>query len=472
MASHIHDLRFTHVDIPITVDAIETVFPAGPVPVSPTDHLYLSNLDDMVGSCIFTPTVYFYPCNGPAMKRSSIGRVMRDALARVLVPYYPFSGRLRDAGNGKLEVYFPAGKSALFVKAHTSITIDELGGLDVPNPAWAQLIHRFPSEGPYEVIGMPLVIAQLTLFRCGGFSLGLRLCHCLCDGVGAMQFVSAWAQAARDPAGSILVPVWDRESFKPRAPPQVKHPHHEFAHIDDISNLGSSLSPAGLVQKCFLVDAHFQAELKRLTQARGRADFTTFDALAAHVWQCWVKALRVRPKSQLMRLTISVNARDKLRDLQLKMPGYYGNVIAVACSKCTVAELIDHPPERVAGLVREARLAIDEDYIRSTIDYIELTRPKLEFAGKLTITTWTRFSLCDGADFGWGKPRYAGPADLLPTPQLCLFLPVQEGACPSLGPGSIMVCICLPKWSVPEFEQSLKMNVSPENDGADSSLPS
>ncbi|KAF3778351.1 Omega-hydroxypalmitate O-feruloyl transferase [Nymphaea thermarum] len=463
MASHIQDLHFTHVDIPITIDAIEPVFPAGPVPASPSDHLYLSNLDDMVGSCIFTPTVYFYPCDDPAAKKLPVGRIMRDALARVLVPYYPFSGRLRDAGNGKLEVYFPAGKSALFVKAHTSITIDELGELSVPNPAWAQLIHRFPAEGPYEVIGMPLVIAQVTFFGCGGFSLGLRLCHCLCDGVGAMQFVSAWAQAARDPTSSILAPVWDRESLKPRAPPRVRYLHHEFAHIDDISNLGSALSPAGLVQKCFLIDAHFQAQLKNRVQARGQAEFTTFDALAAHVWQCWVKALRLRPRSQSMRLTVSVNARDKLRDPPLKR-GYYGNVIGVACSKCTVAELIDQPLEHVAGLVRAARLTVNEEYIRSMIDYIELARPKLEFAGKLTITTWTRFSLYEGANFGWGRPRYAGPADLLPTPQLCLFLPVQEGACPSLSPGSIMVCICLPNWSVPEFKQCLMLNACTEDD--------
>ncbi|KAE8705825.1 hypothetical protein F3Y22_tig00110415pilonHSYRG00020 [Hibiscus syriacus] len=81
---------------------------------------------------------------------------------------------------------------ALMVEAHSDMALAELGDLAGTNQAWALLNYRFPDEEPYKVLDMALVIAQATLFVCGGFSLGLRLCHCICDGVGAMQFFAAW----------------------------------------------------------------------------------------------------------------------------------------------------------------------------------------------------------------------------------------------------------------------------------------
>ncbi|KAM1508401.1 hypothetical protein ACFX10_017718 [Malus domestica] len=76
--------------------------PSGPTPAAPRETLYLSNLDDVVGARVFTPTVYFFASDDqkPVMK------TRQDALASVLVPFYPFSGRLREIGNGKLEVFF------------------------------------------------------------------------------------------------------------------------------------------------------------------------------------------------------------------------------------------------------------------------------------------------------------------------------------------------------------------------------
>ncbi|XWS17213.1 hypothetical protein CRYUN_Cryun33cG0049000 [Craigia yunnanensis] len=77
----------------------------------------------------------------------------------------------------------------------------------MPNPAWAPLIYRFPSEEPYKVFDMPLVIAQ---------------------------FLGAWAATAK--TGKMVTnpePCWDREFFQPRDPAMVKYPHPEFMGIDE-----------------------------------------------------------------------------------------------------------------------------------------------------------------------------------------------------------------------------------------------
>ncbi|KAL9314342.1 hypothetical protein ACSQ67_019794 [Phaseolus vulgaris] len=452
----VQELHLHHLSIPVTVDRMFSVMPSRPIPVKHGDSLYLSNLDDMIGARVFTPTVYFYQLDNTSSSQKPVTKILQCALADVLVPYYPLSGRLRETGNGKLEVFFGAEQGALIVEARSDIALTELGDLTAPNPAWEPLIFKFPNEEQYKVLEMPLVIAQVTLFRCGGFSLGLRLCHCICDGMGAMQFLGAWAATAR--TGMLVIdpePCWDREIFRPRDPPVVKFPHLEFMRIEEGSNLTMTLWETKPVQKCYRIKREFQNRVKALAQPYDAAGCTTFDAMAAHIWRSWVKALDVRPLDYELRLTFSVNARGKLRKGAVK-EGFYGNVVCVACTRSSVSELVHGELPETTLLVREARQSVSEEYLRSTVDYVEVDRPrKLEFGGKLTITQWTRFSIYKCADFGWGRPLYAGPIDLTPTPQVCVFLPEGE---PDSSDASMIVCICLPDSAAQKFTQALLLH--------------
>ncbi|CAI9100266.1 OLC1v1037230C1 [Oldenlandia corymbosa var. corymbosa] len=454
MAPGVQELHFPPLEIPIKVDRLIPVHPASPIPAANGDVLYLSNLDDMIGVRVFTPTVFFYRSPGPFPGQNSFVSVLRDALASVLVPYYPFSGRIREAKNGKLEVFFGPDQGALLVEAHTDTSIADLGDVTVPNPAWSALIYKFPDEDQYQVINMPLIIAQLTHFSCGGFSLGLRICHCICDGLGAMQFLRSWASTAK--AGFLVTnpkPCWDREFFRPRNPPRVEYPHVEFKEIHDGSTLTKSLWEAKPLQKCYRITREYQNHLKSLAQSVGPC--TTFDAMAAHVWRSFVKSLDVKPLDYELRLTFSVNVRQKLNDPPLK-DGFYGNALCVACVTNTVSGLVNGSFQDTVDLVRKARLAVSEDVLRSTIDYVELERPKrLEFGGKLSITQWTRFSIYESADFGWGMPIYAGPIDLTPTPQICIFLPA--GGSDAVSDGSMLLCICLPESASRRFTDLLHL---------------
>lgn len=453
----VQELHFPHLHIPITIDHMTPVKPSGPTPAALGQTLYLSNLDDMIGARVFTPTVYFYSSH----HRRPVMKTLHDALASVLVPYYPLSGRLREARNGKLEVFFGQEQGALLVEAHSEMALADLGDLKVPNPAWTPLVFRFPNEEPYKVLDMPLVIAQVTHFSCGGFSIGLRICHCICDGLGAMQFLSSWAATAK--AGTLITtpePCWDREFFRPSDPPLVKFPHIEFMRIEDGSSLTMSLWQTKPVQKCYRISREFQTLLKALAQPKDNMSNVTcssFDAMAAHVWRSWVKALNVKPLNYELRLTFSANARHKLKNPPLK-DGFYGNAVCLACVTSTVTKLVYGRLSEITHLVREARFGISEEYLRSTVDYVEVDRPtRLEFGGKLTITQWTRFPMYDSADFGWGRPIYAGPIDLTPTPQVCVFLPEAEADHPS---GTMLVCICLPESATHNFTQLLSLTDS------------
>lgn len=440
---------------------MSSVMPAGPIPIAHGQSLYLSNLDNMIGSRVFTPTVYFYSSN----HRKPVMKTLRNALSSVLVPYYPFSGRLRETKNGKLEVFFGPNQGALMVEAHAEMVLADLGDLSVPNPAWIPLIFRFPDEEPYQLLDMPLLIAQVTLFSCGGFSIGLRLCHCLCDGLGAMQLIRSWAATAKE--GELITdpePCWDREFLKPHEPPLVKFPHIEFMRIEDRSSLTKSISQAPPIQKCYRISHKFQSWLKTVAQKDEITSCSTFDAMAAHIWRSWVKALDVKPLDYELRLTFSVNARQKLKNPPLK-DGFYGNVVCVACVTSMVSNLINGSLSDTACLVREARMGITEEYVKSTVDYVEVDMPRrLEFGGKLTITQWTRFSLYESADFGWGRPIYAGPIDLTPTPQVCVFLPEGEAD----SGGAMVVCLCLPEFAADKFTRFFNL-IDSEKENVDAS---
>ncbi|CAG7908954.1 hypothetical protein IGI04_039320 [Brassica rapa subsp. trilocularis] len=462
MDSCIQELKFSHLHIPVTINSKFLVHPSSPTPAdqSPRHSLYLSNLDDTVGARVLTPSVYFYRSNNDQTENSEslVLKRLQDALGEVLVPYYPLSGRLREVENGKLEVFFGAEQGALMVSASSSMALDDLGDLTVPNPAWLPLIFHYPKEEAYKILEMPLLIAQVTFFTCGGFSLGIRLCHCICDGFGAMQFLDSWAATAKN--GRLIAdpePVWDREVFKPRNPPMVKYTHDEYLAVEERSNLTNSLWETKPLQKCYRINKEFQCRVKSIAQGQDSSLMcSSFDAMAAHIWKSWVKALDVKPLEYNLRLTFSVNVRTRLEALKLR-EGFYGNVVCLACATSSVNNVMNDTLSKTTRLVQEARVRVTEDYLRSMVDYVEVKRPKrLEFGGKLMITQWTRFEMYETADFGWGKPVYAGPIDLRPTPQVCVLLP--QGGVESGGDQSMVVCLCLPPSAVHKFTRLLSLN--------------
>ena len=160
-------------------------------------------------------------------------------------------------------MFFGPDQDALMAEARSEMTLAELRDIAVPNPAWAPLIYKFHNEEPYKILDMPLVIAQVAAFSCGGFSLGLRLCHCICDSFGAMQFLNAWAATVK--AGRLVVnplPCCDREFFRQQHPPIIRYPHIEYMRIDKGSSLTMTLWQAKPVQKCYRISREFQAHLK------------------------------------------------------------------------------------------------------------------------------------------------------------------------------------------------------------------
>ncbi|KAF8390690.1 hypothetical protein HHK36_025217 [Tetracentron sinense] len=371
---------------------------------------YLSNLDQNIA--VIVRTIYCFKLDERG--NEGAGGVIKEALAKVLLHYYPLAGRLTISSEGKLTVDC-TGEGAIFVEAEANCTLEEIGDITKPDPVTlSKLVYDSP--GAKNILEMPPLAAQVTMFKCGGFVLGLCMNHCMFDGLGAMEFVNSWGETARG-LQLTVPPFLDRGILKARDPPKIEFPHHEFAEIEDISNT-VDLYKEEMMFRSFCFDHEKLEQLKMKAMEDGVLEkCTTFEALSAFVWRARSQALRLQPDQQT-KLLFAVDGRSRFNQRLPK--GYFGNGIVLTNSVCSAGELLENPLSYAVGLVQNAVKMVTDSYIRSAIDYFEVRRARPSLGATLLITTWSRLSF-HTTDFGWGEPMLSGPV-ALPEKEVILFL--------------------------------------------------
>ena len=137
--------------------APEFIAPALP---TPRELKRLSDLDDQEGLRSLIPVIQFYGMD-PKMGARNPASVIREALAKVLVFYYPFAGRLTEGPGRKLMVDC-TGEGVLFIEAEADITLKEFGEtLHPPFPCLKELLCDVPASGG--IVGSPLILIQVKL---------------------------------------------------------------------------------------------------------------------------------------------------------------------------------------------------------------------------------------------------------------------------------------------------------------------
>lgn len=150
-------------------------------------------------------SVYVYKAN--SITNLDPALVIKEALSKVLVYYYPLAGKLKRE-NGKLRITCNAD-GVPFLEAYTDCELSSLHYLDGIDTETAKLLaFDWPSES--ECGYHPLVL-RVTKFSCGGFTIGMGLSHSVCDGFGAAQFYKAMAELASGKSEPTVKPVWERE---------------------------------------------------------------------------------------------------------------------------------------------------------------------------------------------------------------------------------------------------------------------
>ncbi|RCV11716.1 hypothetical protein SETIT_2G208500v2 [Setaria italica] len=386
----------------IEVVESELVPPSEP---TPRGALWLSNLD-LAARNGYTPTVYFFR-HPDEQTRSGFfsADVLHAALAAALVPFYPFAGRLAVGRDGRAEIDCNA-EGALFVVARSAAALEDFEGF-APSKAMRDMF--VPAYEPAGA-GTPLLLLQVTFFRCGGVALGTAMHHFVMDGRSAFNFIRTWAGIARGDAGAAVVPSLDRTPLRARPQPTVLFDHtHEYGGGG--RRTAAATAEAGGGSKAEYASAILRVTGSQAAALRARAGaVSTFRALVAHVWRCACAARALDPETE-SRLYTMVDMRARLSP---PLPdAFFGNAVARTSTSARVGDLLGNPLGFGARRLRAATGHGDE-YARSLVDYLETADlaalPRGGLPGTdLRVISWLGMPSYD-ADFGWGEPALLAPA--------------------------------------------------------------
>jgi len=237
--------------------------------------------------------------------------------------------------------------------------------------------------------------------------------------------VTAWTELAQGKEISQL-PNFDHHllSSKGRPKPETCPPELQQDPPPSAKTLQKMFAFTPEMQKMFT----FTPEMLKKIKAEARGDgsqgsYTTFESLSAHIFRAAIRA-KACQASEEARFFTSLDARKRIKP---NLPeGYFGNAIILTCMPARVGDILDKPLSFTAQLVRDSVLKMTEDYIKSFWAWCEaqehLSVPSIS-GNDVCVGCWHRMPFYE-ADFGYGKPMFAGPADN----QWNLALPGHVGA--------------------------------------------
>ncbi|VAH14034.1 unnamed protein product [Triticum turgidum subsp. durum] len=397
----------------VTRTSKSLVVPTSPTPAGET--LRLSSLDRVPGLRHLVLSLHAF--DGATRVEAAVGegevaaspaRVVREALGKALVDYYPFAGRFLEpeVEGGEVRVAC-TGEGAWFVEAMAACSLEDVKHLDHPMVIPKEELLPEPSPD-VPALDMPLMM-QVTEFTCGGFVVGLISVHTIADGLGAGQFINAVGDYARGLPKPRLSPVWARDLIPD--PPRMPAPPPKLELLD-LREFTVDLTPDHI--------------------AKAKSDFF----------------VSMGQRCSAFDVCFFANTRHLM--LAGAAEGFYGNCfypVTVTCSSAEVAagEVVD-----VVRAVRDAKARLAGDVARWAVGGFAQDPYELRFTyDSLFVSDWTRLGFLE-ADYGWGAPTHVVPFSYHPFMAVAVI-----GAPPAPKIGARVMTMCVEEAHLPEFRDQM-----------------
>ncbi|XP_066343753.1 acyl transferase 1-like [Miscanthus floridulus] len=433
----------------------ELVMPASP---TPQGSKTLSDVDSQIPLWFYATVIEFFrprdAVDGHETPVVDVAKAIREALAKALVYYYPIAGRLREVSKGKLAVEC-TGEGVVFVEAHADVRLDELGdALVPPYPCIEELVCDIGDAK--DVVGRPLMFMQVTRFKCGGFAIGVSICHNMADAYGVIQFLKCVTDLARGQEHPAVLPVWDRELLMARNPPDLTS--LPFFVSDEPSPPVQPMAMDKMAGDYFLFGPREIAALR--SQVTEPA--TDFELITAAMWMCREEAIalalgcgRSADGSQQQRassLLITMNVRGKAKLTPPLPRGFYGNgfVFVEAELRGTAASSLGGTVE----LVKKAKRGMTEEYVRSMVDLFSVGGAAPYAQGwTFVVSDITRIGE-DQLDLGWAE-RVAGGVPIVGDDHATKLVSYQMRCKNADGDDCVVASMYLPEPAMDKFKEKI-----------------
>ncbi|KAJ0079276.1 hypothetical protein Patl1_23958 [Pistacia atlantica] len=433
-------------DLKVSIHDTSLIFPSQE---TPRKSIFLSNIDQVLNFNV--ETLHFFPPHKD-FPPHLVAEKLRNTLAKALVPYDFLAGRLKaNPKTGRLEIDCNGG-GAVFVVASSEYSLDEIGDLVYPNPAFKELICG--SEIVNEFLGkdddQPLCLVQITSFKCGGFAMGLSTNHATFDGLSFKTFLQNLAALAADKP-LVVIPCNDRQLLAARCPPRVTCDHPEMVELKFPLGQDSNVAmfdtiPEDLDFKIFRLTAadiaSLKARAKETCKTQNYKHITGFNVVSAYIWRC--KALsfgeNFNPERE-SRMLYAVDIRPRLNP---PLPASYtGNAVLSAYATAKCEELKVGPFSKLVEMVSQGAKRMTDEYARSSIDWGELNKGFPQ--GEFLVSSWWRLGFSK-VEYPWGRPRYSCPVVCHRKDIILLFPDIEDDE------NGINVLVSLPKKDMDKFQ--------------------
>jgi shikimate O-hydroxycinnamoyltransferase len=203
----------------------------------------------------------------------------------------------------------------------------------------------------------------VTFLKSGGVVLGTALHHAAIDASSAFHFFQTWSAFCKHgDRAAVELPCHDRTLLRARSPPTV--------HPDTLLTLQPRLTLSDLegplAIEVFTISKDQVASLKHLCGGT-----STFCAVSALIWQCACVARRLPPDSQV-RLVFQADLRRRMRP---PLPSrYFGSAVFSLYVTGQAGDIGTEALGSVATRIKGAIQRMDDELVRSTIDYFEMNK--------------------------------------------------------------------------------------------------